>query len=200
HAAAPPPPPPPDHAHHARGRAQTGTHPPTRNSPTADAHMADAVTAELSKLAPPVADYFAQRRSEFATSLKPYDDLIAAIKKGASGKRYAATEGVFDYMASALGLANDTPAGYQTAANNESDPSPADLDAFLGLLREKGVDVLIYNTQTEGSVPQQLRTAAESAGVPVVEVTETVAPGAKSFEAWQVDQLTALAKALGVAT
>jgi zinc/manganese transport system substrate-binding protein len=182
------------------GLDQNGTNPHTWYNPTAVTQMADAVTAELSKLAPPAADYFAQRRSEFATSLKSYDDLIAAIKKGASGKPYAATEGVFDYMASALGLTNDTPAGYQTAANNESDPSPADLDAYLGLLRDKGVDVLIYNTQTEGSVPQQLRTAAESAGVPVVEVTETVAPGAKSFEAWQVDQLTALAKALGVAT
>ena len=47
-------------------------------------------------------------------------------------------------------------------------------------------------------MPEQLRSAAEAAGIPVVEVTETVAPGAKSFEAWQVDQLTALAKALGV--
>ncbi len=60
--------------------------------------------------------------------------------------------------------------------------------------------MLIYNTQTEGSVPpEQLRDAAQKAGIPpVVNVTETVAPGAKSFEAWQVDQLTALAKALGV--
>ncbi|HEY5845007.1 MAG TPA: ABC transporter substrate-binding protein, partial [Mycobacterium sp.] len=62
----------------------------------------------------------------------------------------------------------------------------------------RGVDVLIYNTQTEGAVPEQLRSAAESAGVPVVNVTETVAPGAKSFEAWQVEQLTTLARALGV--
>ena len=58
---------------------------------------------------------------------------------------------------------------------------------------------MIYNTQTEGSVPEQIRQTAEAAGVPVVEVTETVAPGADSFEAWQVAQLTSLAKALGVA-
>ena len=56
--------------------------------------------------------------------------------------------------------------------------------------------MLIYNTQTEGSVPEQIRAAAERAGVPVVEVTETVPPGAQSFEAWQVDQLDCLAKAL----
>ncbi len=60
--------------------------------------------------------------------------------------------------------------------------------------------MLIYNVQTEGSVPQQIRAAAEQAGVPVVEVTETVPPGTDSFVTWQVDQLTALAEALGVRT
>nr|WP_231514674.1 zinc ABC transporter substrate-binding protein [Mycobacterium sp. URHB0044] len=160
--------------------------------------VADAVTAELTKLAPEAGDYFAKQRSAFTDAMKPYTDEISAIKAGASGKTYATTESVFDYMATAVGLQNKTPDGYQAAASNEADPSPADLDAFLKLLAAKGVDVLIYNTQTEGSVPEQIRSAAESAGIPVVNVTETVAPDAKSFEAWQVDQLTALAKALGV--
>jgi zinc/manganese transport system substrate-binding protein len=160
--------------------------------------VANAVTAELGKLAPQAVDYFAQRRTAFTASMKPYDDGIGAIEKGAAGRTYATTEGVFDYMAAAVGLRNATPAGYQAASSNEADPSPADLDAFHELLSAKGVDVLIYNTQTEGSVPEQIRSAAEDAGIPVVNVTETVAPGAKSFQAWQVDQLTALAKALGV--
>jgi zinc/manganese transport system substrate-binding protein len=162
--------------------------------------VADAVTAELSKLAPQSADYFATQRSAFTESMKSYTDEISAIKAAASGKTYATTESVFDYMASAVGLQNRTPQGYQAASSNDADPSPADLDAFHELLSAKGVDVLIYNTQTEGSVPEQIRSAAESAGIPVVNVTETVAPGAKSFEAWQVDQLNALAKALGVST
>jgi zinc/manganese transport system substrate-binding protein len=160
--------------------------------------VADAVTAQLNELAPDAADYFTGRLSAFRDSLTPYDTTIAAIKNGAVGKTYAATESVFDPMAAALGLQDRTPPGYQAAASHEADPSPADLDAFLTLLERRGVDVLIYNTQTEGSVPTQLRGAAEAAGVPVVEVTETVAPGAKSFEAWQVAQLTSLAKALGV--
>ena len=41
--------------------------------------------------------------------------------------------------------------------------------------------------------------AEPQAPVPVVEVTETVPPGTTQFETWQVAQLTALAKALGVA-
>lgn len=187
-----------DEAGHEHDHAAEGN-PHVWYSPTAVTAVADAVTAQLTELAPDAGDYFADRRSTWTATMKPYDDAIAAIRAGATGKTYAATESVFDDMAAAVGLANGTPQGYQTASNNETDPSPADLDAFLSVLRDKRVDVLVYNTQTEGSVPEQIRQTAESAGVPVVEVTETVAPGADSFEAWQVAQLTSLAKALGVA-
>ncbi len=167
-------------------------------SPAAVTGVADAVTAELTKLAPGAAEYFTQRRAEFASDLGPYDALITSIKANASGKTYAATEGVFDDMAGALGLVDRTPEGYQVASANETDPSPADLDEFLRLLADRGVDVLIYNTQTEGSLPERIRAAAEQADVPVVEVTETVPPGTASFQAWQTDQLNRLAKALDV--
>ncbi|MDV3128763.1 zinc ABC transporter substrate-binding protein [Mycobacterium sp. 21AC1] len=187
-----------DHEGHDHDAHAEETNPHAWYSPAAVTAVSDAVTAKLSELSPEAKDYFAERHTEFTESMRPYQKLIDDIKNGASGKSYAATEAVFDDMAAAAGLTNRTPAGYQVASSNEADPSPADLDAFLRLLGDKGVDVLIYNTQTEGSVPQQLRAAAESAGVPVVDVTETVAPGADSFEAWQVNQLTALADALKI--
>ncbi|MCV7066059.1 zinc ABC transporter substrate-binding protein [Mycolicibacterium farcinogenes] len=188
-----------DHGHGEEGHVhEPAANPHAWYNPEAVTGVADTVTEELRRLAPDALDYFAQRRTEFTTSMQPYHQLITDIKTKAGGKRYAATETVFDDMAAAVGLVNKTPAGYQAASSNESDPAPADLDAFLRLLADRGVDVLIYNTQTEGSLPKEIRAAAEKAGVPVVDVTETVAPGADSFEAWQVDQLTALAKALGV--
>ncbi|MFC7675114.1 metal ABC transporter solute-binding protein, Zn/Mn family [Mycolicibacterium sp. GCM10028919] len=193
-----------EHAEHAEaghgeaGHEEGGENPHVWYKPAAVTGVADAVTEQLSKLAPDASEYFTERRAAVAESFKPYDDLIAKIKESATGKSYVATESVFDDMAAALGLQNKTPQGYQNSSSNETDPSPADLDAFIGLLRDKGADVLIFNTQTEGSVPDQIRSAAEQAGVPVVEVTETVPPGAQSFEDWQVDQLTSLAKALGV--
>ncbi len=164
---------------------------------TVDA-VADAVTAELGNLAPGAREYFEARRAEFAERMTRYDEMIDRLRIEAAGKTYAATETVFDDMAAAVGLQDRTPPGYQVAASNETDPSPGDLAAFLTLLSDGGVDVLIVNTQTEGSLPAQLRSAAAAAGIPVVEVTETVAPGSDSFQAWQVDQLTALAEALGV--
>ncbi|MGW0159790.1 metal ABC transporter solute-binding protein, Zn/Mn family [Mycobacterium sp. NPDC003323] len=180
------------------GHDHGGPNPHAWYSPVAVTDVADAVTAKLTELAPAAGEYFDTRHTEFTAALQPYDALIDKIKAGSAGRSYAATESLFDDMAAALGLVNRTPQGYQVASSNETDPSPADLDAFLRLLSDRGVDVLIYNTQTEGSVPQQLRAAAEQAGVPVVDVTETPAPGAATFEAWQVDQLTALAEALGI--
>jgi zinc/manganese transport system substrate-binding protein len=160
--------------------------------------VADAVSEELTVLRPRAVEQLRADRSALESYLSPYDAEIAAIK-GADGQpRYAATESVFDPMAAALGMEDATPPGYRKAAANESEPGPADLAALEDLFSSRSVDVLIYNRQTEGAVPGQLRAAAERAGVPVVEVTETVAPGSAGFADWQVGQLRRLATALGV--
>ena len=175
-----------------------GANPHLWYRPSAVTAVADAVSAELAKIDPEAAGYFSERRAAFATTMQPYSTLIEKIKAGATGKSYAATESVFDYSAEALGLINKTPQGYQQAAANESEPAPADIQAFRKALANKQIDVLIYNIQTEGSMPEQIRAAAEESGIPVVEVTETVAPGETTFVGWQDKQLTALAGALGV--
>jgi zinc/manganese transport system substrate-binding protein len=159
--------------------------------------IADAITGQLEALAPDASPYFEERAAAWAGELQPYLDEIAALRAGWSGATYVATEPVFEYMATAIGLTDLTPAGYRSAAANESDPAPGDINAFEEALRSGSVDVLIDNTQTQGSLPDQLRRTAEAAGVPVVEVTESVPPGASSFVAWQLAQLQSLSSALG---
>ncbi|ORV83921.1 ABC transporter substrate-binding protein [Mycobacterium interjectum] len=181
-------------------RTPDGANPHLWYLPSAVTAVADAVSAELRKVDPQAGDYFNQRRSEFIAAIAPYTGLIGKIKAAAAGKSYAATETIFDYQAQALGLVDKTPEGYRRASANDTDPSPADIDAFRTALAGRRVDVLIYNTQTEGSIPQQIRSAAEQAGVPVVNITETVPPGQTSFESWQYAQLVAVGKALGVST
>jgi zinc/manganese transport system substrate-binding protein len=175
-----------------------GANPHLWYSPSAVTAVADAVTAELTRLSPSAAGYFATQRTTFTTDLKPYNALIAKIKAASSGKSYAATEGIFSYMANALGLIDKTPAGYRRAVANQTDPSPGDLNAFRTALRNRQIDVLVLNPQTEGPVPDQIRTAAQESGVPVVDASETVAARDKSFQNWQIDQLTSLAGALNV--
>ncbi|SFC32972.1 metal ABC transporter solute-binding protein, Zn/Mn family [Klenkia taihuensis] len=166
-------------------------------SPEYVQETARAITAELSQLAPDAADYFTEQAQAFTEALQPYDEELTTLQGLATGKTYAATETVFDYTATAVGLTDATPEGYRDAASNESDPSPSDVAAFEAALADGSIDVLVYNTQTEGSVPEQLRAAAESAGVPVVDVTESVPDGDDSFVAWQLGQLQQLADALG---
>lgn len=192
-----------DHHHdhsHDHGDHHHETNPHVWYRPTAVMAVAEAVTAELARLAPDAATYFEKRHTEFTNSLAPYHDRIAAIRTDVPGKTFAATENVFDDMATALGLVNRTPAGYRVASANESDPSPADLDAFLRLLDDRGVDVLIFNSQTQGSVSEQVRAAAQRADIPVVAVTETIPPDSESFQDWQLEQLDALAGALGASS
>lgn len=159
--------------------------------------VSGAVTDELKKLEPAAASYFDTRAALWADQLQPLLDEVATLKATATGKTYAATESVFDHTAEAIGLEDVTPSGYRNAAANESEPAPGDVKAFEDLLRGGTVDVLVYNTQTQGSVPEQLRSVAERAGVPVVEVTESVPPGQPSFVAWQLAQLKAMGEALG---
>jgi zinc/manganese transport system substrate-binding protein len=161
-----------------------GANPHLWYRPSAVTAVADAVTAELGKIDPRLRDYFIDRRAAFNAALQNYTRLIGIIRAHASGKTYAATEGIFTYMADALGLVNETPHGYQQAAASESDPSPADIQAFLNALAGRQIDVLIYNAQTEGSIPDQIRAAAEQAGVPVVTVTETVPQDQTTFVGW----------------
>ena len=94
-------------------------------------------------------------------------------------------------------LRDATPPGYRAASAGESEPAPGDLAALQEVLRSHAADVLIYNTQTSGALPEQIRRTAEDAGVPVVEVSESVPPDQPGFVAWQLDQLRRLRAALG---
>lgn len=176
--------------------AAEGANPHIWYSPTYVDQVSAAVTTELSRLAPGGAAYFDQQAAAWKTAIAPYRDEIAKLEKISAGKTYAATESVFDYMAQAVGLEDLTPQGYQNAAANESDPGPGDVNDFQQALKAKKINVLVFNTQTEGAIPEQIRDTATSASVPVVNVTETVPPDATSFVQWQVSQLQQLEKAL----
>ncbi len=159
--------------------------------------MAPALADALARLSPDAADYFQEQAVAWQAGLRRYIDAVLALGSSVSGRTYAATETVFDRMAAALGLVDATPEGYRRSVSNDSEPSPGDLAAFETALGDGSIDVLVYNTQTTGSVPEQLRAAAEKAGVPVVEVSESAGDANGSFVAWQLAQLTELSGALG---
>lgn len=177
-------------------RRRTGDNPHIWYSPEVVRELAAAVTASLRRLAPAAAPTFDAAHRAWLRTLAPYDALIARIRS-TSGKTYAATESVFDEMAASVGLRDVTPEGYRRAVRNESEPSPGDVAALMEVLTDHVADVLVVNTQTEGALTGSIRRTAETARVPVVEVTETLPDPRTSFVDWQVAQLRSLASALG---
>ena len=176
---------------------EEGDNPHVWYNPTAVPMVATAITTALKEADPAASAYFDAQATAWDASMQPYRDEVSRIAAAHAGTPFGATESVFDDMADAVGLQNLTPQGYRNASANDAEPSPGDLAEFDQALEGRQMKVLVYNVQTEGSVPEQIRATAERVGIPVVEVTETVPASAVSFVDWQVLQLRALASALG---
>ncbi|WP_219419960.1 metal ABC transporter solute-binding protein, Zn/Mn family [Pseudonocardia nigra] len=118
-----------------------------------------------------------------------------AIGTAQSGARVAATEPVAGYLIEAAGLTDVTPAEFAEAIEEDTDPPAAVVAETLALFTGDPVRALIVNAQTQTPTTDQVRQAAETAGVPVVEVTETL-PDDADYVTWMGGQIDALAGAL----
>jgi zinc/manganese transport system substrate-binding protein len=106
-----------------------------------------------------------------------------------------ATEPDVDYLLSAAGLVNRSPAAFTAANENETDPAPADLASVLDMIDHRQVSALLVNPQTTSSAISGLEDAARRAGVPVTEVTETL-PEGTDYLTWQRNTVNQLLAAL----
>ena len=161
----------------------------------------EQITKDYVTLAPSNQAPFTQQKSEFtSTTLKPYHDTIAAIKQAYSGTKIGSTESIFIYMATALGLDLISPPGFMQAISEGNDVTAADKATFDQQITQKQIAVLVYNSQNETPDTQAVKKKATDAGIPIVAVTETLAPASSTFEAWQTNQLQQLQQALAKAT
>ncbi len=161
----------------------------------------DQITKDFSALDPGNATAFAQQQTQFTTiTLKPYHDVIAAIKQTYAGTKIGSTESIFIYMATALGLDLISPTGFMQAISEGNDVTAADKAAFDEQVTQKQIAVLVYNSQNATPDTEAVKQKATAAGIPVVAVTETLTPASSTFEAWQTGQLQQLQQALAKAT
>lgn len=176
---------------------KVGDNPHIWYSPSYVQESAANITAGLKAKSEPAASYFESQAQTFATALQPYLDEINTIKTNHAGTKITATESVFDYMAAATGLDLITPPAFVSANANHSDPSAQAVQQFNNQLNAREPKAFIYNTQTDGGLPTQLKKQAEKNDIPIVSVTETLAPEGATFQEWQLTQLKALNQALG---
>jgi zinc/manganese transport system substrate-binding protein len=158
--------------------------------------MADQITADYKSIDSADAAYFDQQRAAFTTALKPYTQRIAEIKAKFSGAPVGATETIFVYMATALGLNLISPPEFMNAVAEGNDPPAAAVITFQNQITSRQVKVLVYNVQTATAVTTNLKHIAALAEIPVVGISETLQPESATFQDWQLSQLLALQNAL----
>ena len=118
-----------------------------------------------------------------------------AARATTQGAGVAVTEPVPGHLLDALGAQDRTPAAFTQAVEEGGDVAPTVLRQTLGLFSSGAVRALVYNAQTSGAQTDQVRQAAEAAGVAVVPVTETL-PSGKDYLSWMGANLDAVVAAL----
>ena len=131
----------------------------------------------------------------FSAKIHGLESAADELKATAQGKGVAITEPVPLYLLEAVGLTNKTSGDFSEAVEEGEDVPPRALQQMLDLFEDKAVAVLAYNDQTSDATTEQVRRAAERAGIPVVDFTETL-PEGESYVAWQQANIDHLAAAL----
>lgn len=157
--------------------------------------VANQIASRLAEANPGKAAQFRSRAEEFGSKADAILKIERTIGKDRPGAAVVATEPVAHYLLRAAGLVDKTPPGFASAIEQDTDPAPVDVAALLDLITKREVAALLYNEQTATAVTRKIRAAADSAGIPVVPVTETL-PADSDYLAWQSDTADRLAAAL----
>jgi zinc/manganese transport system substrate-binding protein len=158
---------------------------------------ASAIADQLGKLDPTDAAAFTTNAKTFTDSLTPITAAIDNIKVKYPGAPVGYTERVPGYLVEAAGLKVATPASFAQSIEDGNDPSVADNSAMDAALTSKAIKVLLFNGQVTSPATDAVKQLAQSSGVPVVGVTETLPPTDKDFQAWQLRQINEITTALG---
>jgi zinc/manganese transport system substrate-binding protein len=157
--------------------------------------VATELAARLAKTDPGHAGDYTSNAEAFNREADAVLQTEKAIRTARPGAAVVATEPVAHYMLIAAGVTDKTPKGFTSAIEQDTDPAPVDVAAMLDLITARQVAAVLINQQTATEVTRQIQAAAESAGVPIVDVGETL-PAGSDYLGWQRDTANRLAAAL----
>jgi len=160
----------------------------------------DAIVAGYDRLDPPGAAYFAARREMLNRSFATYDRLAAEIRSRYAGVPVGYSESIFQGLGEYLGLRLLTPASFARAVAEGTDVTAPDKRSVDRQAEGRRIAVWIFNSQNLTPDVQRVNQIVARVGIPLVPISETLAPAKASFESWQGSQLEALLRALERAT
>ncbi|HVB51304.1 MAG TPA: zinc ABC transporter substrate-binding protein [Acidimicrobiales bacterium] len=158
--------------------------------------VAKVLARDLAALAPSHRTYFNARLKTFDTSLQPWFNAIAAFRSKYAGTPVAVTEPVADGLLQAMGVKILTPFIFQADVMNGVDPAPEDITLENGFLTSHEAKVFCYNEQVVDSLTSSIRATAQSAGVPVVGVYETMPTPGYDYQTWMMAEVAAIQAAV----
>ncbi|MBO0909119.1 metal ABC transporter solute-binding protein, Zn/Mn family [Arthrobacter sunyaminii] len=180
-----------DHADHHGGHSHGSFNEHVWYSPEAMGLLAEAAAERLATLDPDHASSYRDNAATFNSGIEELTADLAEDKTAAGGRDVAVTEPVPEYLFEAAGLHNVTPADFTSAVEEGSDVPPAVLKQMQDLLRSGDVAFLAYNTQTSTAQTETVRAAAEDAGVPVLDFSETL-PEGQDYLGWMRANVTSI--------
>jgi zinc/manganese transport system substrate-binding protein len=163
--------------------------------------VAHALVADLSKLSPGHAAYFAANERRFDASLRPWRAALSQFAASHPHTPVAVTEPVGDYMLQAAGARIMTPYALQADVMNGVDPAPQGITYQHNLLARHQVKAFLYNQQVTDTLTDSFLAQAKQQHIPVVGVYETM-PAGYDYQSWMLAEVHALERAVanGVST
>lgn len=159
--------------------------------------VAQSVAAELGKVDPAGAAAYTANAQRFDAGVTQLASRAAAVGAAHPGATVAVTEPVPDYLLESAKLRDVTPEEFSEAVEEGNDPPAAVLQETLAVFpAQPEVGALVLNAQTQSSTTDQVKQAATQAGVPVVEMSETLPAGTTDYTAWMGGQIDRLSAAL----
>lgn len=179
------------HAHDHAGHSHGSFNEHVWYSPEAMGLLAEAAAERLATVDPDHASSYRDNAAAFNSGIDELTANLAEDSTAAGGRDVAVTEPVPEYLFEAAGLHNVTPTAFTSAVEEGADVPPAVLKEMQDLLRSGDVAFLAYNTQTSTAQTETVRAAAEDAGVPVLDFSETL-PEGQDYLGWMGSNVTAI--------
>jgi zinc/manganese transport system substrate-binding protein len=158
--------------------------------------VATVIANDLSAIQPSHKAYFEAKLTAFVASLRPWQAAIASFKAAHPDTKVAVTEPVADYLLEAMGMDILTPFTFQADIMNGVDPSPEAITEQQGFFTSHEAKVFCYNQQVVDSLTTSIRQTAESSGVPVVGVYETMPTPGYDYQSWMLAEVKAIEAAV----
>lgn len=157
--------------------------------------FAEDLASVLGELDAANAATYTANADAFAGDVDALAERAQGLAASHEGQGVAVTEPVPLYLLEEVGLVNLTPEAFTEAIEEGADVPPTALQETLDVIDGGDVVLLAYNSQTASAETERVREAAEAAGIPVVDFSETL-PDGEDYLSWMTANLDAIESAL----